>query len=241
VSLSTLKSEQDMLQGPPRRTQIMQYDLSALDDQTFGEIRNLTQGGIVMGAQGASAVGMSNFLGIGGSAAASLVQSAPDVILMDIQSGFGPTINGLDAIRAIREARDVKVFVLGPSDVGIGVGSTVDVRRMPTAFAGTDANELEKLYVFEDRRAVNAFIVEHRLRGLLAAALEPLNEAFGDASLKTLKIATDDEGSQTLFCLVQVVASVEDAHWSLAAFDERWWLPRCGAVAGKLNFDFELV
>lgn len=216
----------------------MYSDLSAIDDQTFGEIRNLNPREILMGGQGASAVGMRSFLGVGESVVTTLFQRPKDVIVLDIQADSGTNINGLDVMRALLDMPDVKIFMLGPSD--LGMGSMVDVLRTPTVFVDT-ASELEKLYVFEDRRAVNAFIVEHRLRGLLDAAFEPLNEAFGDATLKTLKIVTDDEGSQTLFCLVQVVASVEDAHWSLAAFDERWWLARCGAVAGKLNFDFELV
>jgi hypothetical protein len=131
------------------------------------------------------------------------------------------------------------IFMYGANE--LAVASVADARFARGAIIDTGATELEKLYVFEDRAAVNTFVLEHRLRGLLAAASEPLNEAFGKATIKTLKIVTDDEGAQTLFCLSLVAASVEDARRSLAAFDERWWLARCGTVAGKLNFDFEFV
>lgn len=148
-----------------------------------------------------------------------------------------PTLLGINRINAgAHVLAATNIFMYGnefevPSLVGVAT---------PSAFVNTAANELEKLYVFEDRTAVNAFILEHRLRGLLAAASQPLNEAFGD-DIKTLKIVTDDEGSQTLFCLVQVSASVEDARRALESFDNRWWLAHCGPVAGKLNFDFEFV
>ena len=150
-----------------------------------------------------------------------------------------PTLLGINTINAgAHVLAATTVFMHGANE--FEAPSLVGVTT-PSAFVNTAANELDKPYVFEHRRAVNAFILEHRLRALLAAASEPLNEAFGDETIKTLKIVTDDEGSQTLFCLVQVAASVEEARQSLAAFDELWWLARCGPVAGKLNFDFELV
>lgn len=100
---------------------------------------------------------------------------------------------------------------------------------------------INREYVPENRAAIELFIRQNRLRHLLEQAIKPLNENFGEESVKVLKLVVDDEGWQTLFCLVKVAGSWESAQRSLAAFDREWWLDHSRHVAGKLNFDYELV
>jgi hypothetical protein len=99
---------------------------------------------------------------------------------------------------------------------------------------------LEDLYVIDDRSAVAGFIERNRLRGLLLSARDPLNDAFGEASVKKLKLIRDDEGFETLFCLVLVSCDLAAARHALRSFDQRWWLRHSDQAAGRLNFDFEL-
>jgi hypothetical protein len=101
--------------------------------------------------------------------------------------------------------------------------------------------DLEKLYVFEDRAAVAAFIERTRLLRVLLEARDPLNAAFGEAAVKKLTLMEDDEGFETLFCLILIPGDMRQAKVALKSFDERWWLARSSDVGGKLNFDFELV
>ena len=100
---------------------------------------------------------------------------------------------------------------------------------------------LEGNYVIENRETVTKFIEVNRLRSLLSQAVSELNAAFGSGTIKTLKLLSDDEGSVTLFCMISVTGDMENALRALRCFDERWWLAHCDQVAGKLNFDFELV
>jgi hypothetical protein len=72
-------------------------------------------------------------------------------------------------------------------------------------------------------------------------ATDPLIQAFGEAAIRNLTLITDDEGYQTLFCLIMVSGALEEARSSLEQFDQQWWLTRCGQAAGRLNFDFELL
>lgn len=101
--------------------------------------------------------------------------------------------------------------------------------------------ELEEVYVFQGRSAVAAFIERNRLRGLLLEARDPLNAAFGEAALKKLALVGDDEGFNTLFCLITVSGDMGEARVALRSFDRRWWLAHSEQAAGKLNFDFDLV
>ncbi len=101
--------------------------------------------------------------------------------------------------------------------------------------------ELEKTYGIEDRAAVWSFIAENRLGGLLLEARAPLAAAFGSQAASVLRLVSDGEGSTTLFCLVAMAESVERALEARAIFDRTWWLDRCAAAGGKLNFDFELT
>ena len=100
---------------------------------------------------------------------------------------------------------------------------------------------LEDAYVISDHAAVAAFIKQNRLRGLLLQAQEPLNAAFGEGAVKRLALVDDDEGFDTLFCLILVSGDMNEARLALRSFDQHWWLARFDQAAGKLNFDFELV
>jgi len=100
---------------------------------------------------------------------------------------------------------------------------------------------LEDAYVIDDRSTVTAFIEQNRLRGLLLQARDPLIATFGEAAVKTLMLIDDDEGFNTLFCLIAVSGDMHEARLALRSFDERWWLTRSDQAAGKLNFDVELV
>jgi hypothetical protein len=102
-------------------------------------------------------------------------------------------------------------------------------------------DELDSKYIFDDRASVAAYISEHRLYGILALAANPLAQAFGAATRKTLKLVNDDEGSAMLFCVLSVDCTVERALRCLESFDLNWWQSHSFAVAGKLNFDFELI
>lgn len=100
---------------------------------------------------------------------------------------------------------------------------------------------LDDSYVIEDRLAVSHFIDEHHLFGLLLQAKQHLDVAFTDRPVKTLSLVRDDEGFETLFCLVMIAGDMQPARQALRRFDQEWWLARSGQVAGKLNFDFELI
>jgi hypothetical protein len=99
---------------------------------------------------------------------------------------------------------------------------------------------LDDAYVYEDRKTVLAFVNEHHLRGPLTQAIKPLNECFGER-LKVLTLASDDEGAESLFCLVKWRDNLQDARTALRTFDQQWWLAKCAQIGGKLNFDFDLV
>jgi len=100
---------------------------------------------------------------------------------------------------------------------------------------------LEDTYVIENRREVAHFVEENQLGGLLKQARDPINKAFGEEAVKTLTVVEDDEGFRTLFCLVMIPGDMQEARNALKAFDEEWWLQHSPKVAGKLNFDFELI
>ncbi len=103
------------------------------------------------------------------------------------------------------------------------------------------ADALDEIYVWEDRPSVLRFIEENRVRDLLLDARHALDEAFGNDAIKSLSLVRDDEGFDTLFCLVRTRSELEIATRALQAFDERWWLACSEEAPGKLNFDFDLV
>jgi hypothetical protein len=104
-----------------------------------------------------------------------------------------------------------------------------------------DVEALDEIYVWDDRPSVLRFIAETRVRALLLDARQALDNTFGDDAIKSLSLVRDDEGFDTLFCLVRTRAPLEVATRALQEFDERWWLARSEEAAGKVNFDFDLV
>lgn len=104
-----------------------------------------------------------------------------------------------------------------------------------------DLEALDEVYVWDDRPSVLRFIEEAHVRGLLLDARQALDDAFGKDAIKSLSLVQDDEGFETLFCLVRTRAQLEIATHALQVFDESWWLARSAEAAGKVNFDFDLV
>jgi hypothetical protein len=100
---------------------------------------------------------------------------------------------------------------------------------------------LEGAYVIENHAAVAEFILRNRLRGLLLEAVAPLNTTFGDDAIKVLTIVLDDEGSESLYCLIMRPGDMAEARQQLRAFDEGWWIDHSAKGAGRLNFDIELI
>jgi hypothetical protein len=104
-----------------------------------------------------------------------------------------------------------------------------------------DANSLSATYVIENRVATGAFVRRNHLWGLLLDAVTPLKDKFGPESIKVLTLVTDDEGSESLFCLIMAPGGMVEARQQLRAFDEDWWIEHAVLSAGKLNFDIELI
>lgn len=119
------------------------------------------------------------------------------------------------------------------------VGPDRDLRQEMPPAANVEA--LDEMYVWDDRASVLRFIEETRVRGLLLDARQALDDAFGEDAIKSLSIVRDDEGFDTLFCLVRTREPLEMATRALQAFDEGWWLARSTEAGGKVNFDFDLV
>jgi hypothetical protein len=105
----------------------------------------------------------------------------------------------------------------------------------------TNVTVFDREFVIENRAVVKNYIATNRLTGLLLEALPRLEEYFGANPVKALSLITDDEGSSTLFCSVKWAGDLEAARAALREFDEAWWLANSGKVAGKLNFDFDLI
>jgi hypothetical protein len=106
---------------------------------------------------------------------------------------------------------------------------------------GQAVRGLDDTYLIENRPVVSRFIEEHRLHGLLLQAKEPLTTRFGKNSIKTLSLICDDEGFETLFCVVSISGDLREQRDALRAFDRDWWLENVRQAAGRLNFDFQLV
>jgi hypothetical protein len=118
------------------------------------------------------------------------------------------------------------------------VGHGELVQAMPPT---QDVDALDEIYVWDDRLSVLRFIEDARVRGLLLDARQSLDEAFGYDAIKSLSLVRDDEGFDTLFCLVKTRAELAVATRALREFDEHWWLARSEDAAGKVNFDFDLI
>lgn len=117
-----------------------------------------------------------------------------------------------------------------------------EVRKLEQAMPPAELVEpLDEIYVWDDRPSVLRFVEENHLRGLLLEARQALDRAFGNEAIKTLSLVRDDEGFDTLFCLIRTRSELEVATRALQEFDERWWLQRSAEAHGNLNFDFDLV
>ena len=101
--------------------------------------------------------------------------------------------------------------------------------------------ELKSAYVIEDDAAVAAFIDQNRLHGVLLQASIYLRDAFGEVPVKTISLLRDDEGFETLLCLISFPGAMQEARRALRSFDELWWLEHARHAGGKLNFDFDLI
>lgn len=112
----------------------------------------------------------------------------------------------------------------------------------PPAEIVRETQDIERSYVIDNRPVVLSFIERNHLQDLLLEAICPLRTAFGNrGAVQTLRIVRDDEGVDTLFCIVQFRGDVETGMQALASFDEQWWLERSRSCGGKLNFDFEFL
>jgi hypothetical protein len=117
----------------------------------------------------------------------------------------------------------------------------VDLSTQSPSGRATLRSDLDRMYVVDERPRVLEFVATNKLRSLILQARGPLIAAFGEAPIKRLSIVQDDEGSETLFCLVGVSAGLDEARRALRSFDEQWWLDHCGEAHGKLNFAFDLI
>lgn len=108
-------------------------------------------------------------------------------------------------------------------------------------FSRRDATRgLDDTYVLDNRQVVSKFIAENRLHNLLVEAKEPLKERFGAATVKTLSLVSDDEGFESLVCLVTASGTLHENLNALRAFDREWWLGQINNAGGRLIFDFQL-
>jgi hypothetical protein len=112
------------------------------------------------------------------------------------------------------------------------------LHEMPV-YSGADA--LTSRFVIVNRRATRKFIQSQNLSDVLLQSEKHIDAAFGQSSVKTLTIVEDDEGHQTLFCLVAFPATLAEGQAALRSFDRNWWLNCARRFGSKLNFDFELV
>jgi hypothetical protein len=165
-------------------------------------------------------------------------QESPDFALQGLEGAY--VIEGRATVAALDERIQHHEHPKPPEHIGEWQyiqRETLSQRARPDLAL----KELEQEYVFESRSAVAAFIGQNRLRQLLLDARDPLNAAFGEATVKKLTPVEDDEGFRTLLCLTLIPGDMRAAMLALKSFDEHWWLPRSGQAGGRLNFDFELI
>jgi hypothetical protein len=103
-----------------------------------------------------------------------------------------------------------------------------------------ESQRLDEAYVIEQPVLTLRFIGENQLTETLLDAREHLAVAFGKNAIKTLSVRRDDEGFETLFCLVKLRGDAHSAMSALNEFDDRWWSAYPRRSPGRLNFDFEL-
>lgn len=115
----------------------------------------------------------------------------------------------------------------------------VYIKRQPQAVPDGMA-DLNAQFVLTDAGETSKFILDKGLAFILLESRVHIEAAFGEA-VRTLCVEEDDEGHQTLFCLVVYRGSSQEAKQALSSFDHNWWLNRAGEFSDRLNFDFELA
>jgi len=132
---------------------------------------------------------------------------------------------------------------------------TIDLRRRPHLFETLEqemaifANEhehslgdVQRNYVVSDGASVLNFLTQHRAIPQLALeAIPRLREFFGNSTVFSLRIVSEDADSTTLFAVVMWRGSVIDVRAALARFDEAWWLHHARQASGQLVFTYELI
>ncbi len=100
---------------------------------------------------------------------------------------------------------------------------------------------LEQAYILESAQETRSFL---RLRptviSLLLEASARINETFGEAQIKAVRLVHDDSGI-SVFGIVFWQESVESGERALARFDQDWWLRNCNRAGGIVNFNIELA
>jgi hypothetical protein len=152
----------------------------------------------------------------------------------------------LDIFQPSRPDAMASISVPDPVDIHLGFASgAIDAAwaRAPhvRAVRSSALQLIQDTYVIENRGEVSQFVETNQLASILVLAREPLNNAFGKHTVKTLSMVEDDEGFRMLFCLVMIPGDMQHARSALRSFDTSWWLQHSARFAGKLNFDFELV
>jgi hypothetical protein len=106
----------------------------------------------------------------------------------------------------------------------------------------TMVKEVSKSYMMPRDNSVQDFLHSHRvLPQLLMEALPRLQEIFGDATVFTLRAASDEYGWQNLFVDALWPGDAADAYADLDRFEDEWWVANCHVAGGHLNFTYRLV
>lgn len=120
------------------------------------------------------------------------------------------------------------------------LGSSFSLSVEPRALPSGIEKALEAAFIFAKRQEALDFLAQHRwLVDLLFQAQAKLAEIFGAESPKLLDLYRDEEGSETLYCLLLAAGDPIPLSEGLGRFDEEWWLVHCGEARGLLNFDIE--
>jgi hypothetical protein len=106
------------------------------------------------------------------------------------------------------------------------------------------AGQLRSLQQHYTTRDSNRLIIEileeePALYTLLAEAVRPLQDAFGERRLIQIRVQFSDDDS-LLKVAVQLPADFDDPELALHSFDRDWWLNNCHRSGGALVFDYEI-
>jgi hypothetical protein len=104
-----------------------------------------------------------------------------------------------------------------------------------------DTHSLARNYVLENPTAVENYVKRYRLQSVLNDAIRPLNSVFGEGSIRTLALITDDEGNDDLVCTTRFSGDAEHALAALERFDRDWWRTQPRNEGSSLVFDVEFA